>query len=594
MRRVLPILAFLLFESAVTLLFAQGGHDYVDLGLSVNWATCNVGADKPEDSGDFFAWGETSPYYESLDPLVWKEGKERGYNRNSASDNYNDRGSVFGTKQPAPASTSAKYSIETGAKQQLDPEDDAAHVNWGGSWRMPTMEECQELIDNCTWEATARNGVKGYEVKSKTNGNSIFLPAAGNYVGISNNPTIILDDENNPDAGQKIYLGCYWSATLSPNYSYRASYLLFTINEWNNILKVEVLEREYGCPIRPVCPKFFTQDIPEAGDWISGVVSDSLGPLAKVSVMELDTACIIIKTVPTSSEGLFSLLLINPNDSLRFSFDGYYDVTVPVDRLRYEITLQLDRTPKPDPRSLIRYGTGTEADHEYVDMGLSVKWATCNVGAEYPDDYGDYFAWGEISPYYESQDPLVWKEGAEKGYDNYTFNYSYDEKSRVRLYYGTPEILHVEYHKYKVDGKTQLDLENDAAHMNWGGAWRMPTDNEFKELIDSCTCTYSEMNGVSGYTFKSKITGNSVFFPGAGYYNGTKFFPIEKYEGGGRKSYGGVYWSSSLSTGYSHRASCLDLVRNRWSHVEERMVETYVTRNIMLRQVGTPIRPVCP
>lgn len=338
----------------------------------------------------------------------------------------------------------------------------------------------------------------------------------------------------------------------------------------------------------------FAQDMPEAGDWISGVVSDSLGPLAKVRVMEQDSAGNIIKKVPTSSEGLFSLLLINPNDSLRFSFDGYYDVTVPVDRVRYEITLQLDRTPIPDPRSLIQYGTGAEAGHEYVDMGLSVKWATCNVGAEYPDDFGDYYAWGEISPYYESQDPLVWKEGAEKGYDNYTFNYSYDEKSKVRLYYGTPEILHVEYHKYKVDGKTQLDPENDAAHMNWGGAWRMPTDNEFKELIDSCTCTFSEMNGVSGYTFKSKITGNSIFFPGAGYYNGTKFVPFEKNEGGGRKSYGGVYWSSSLSTGYSHRASCLEMVRNRWNHVEERMVETYITRNIMLRQVGTPIRPVCP
>lgn len=255
MKKVLPVLAFLLFESAVISALAQSeaGHEFVDLGLSVKWATCNIGADKPEDSGDFFAWGETSPYYESLDPLVWKEGKERGYNRNSASDNYNDRSIVFGTKQPAPASTSAKYSIETGAKQQLDPEDDAAHVNWGDNWRMPTIEECQELIDNCTWKATTRNGVKGYDVISKTNGNSIFIPTAGTYVGFSNTPTIILDDENNPDAGQKIYPGCYWSATLSPNYSYRASYLLFTISEWNNILKVDVLEREYGCPIRPVC-----------------------------------------------------------------------------------------------------------------------------------------------------------------------------------------------------------------------------------------------------------------------------------------------------------------------------------------------------
>ena len=259
MRKFLPVSVssfLLLLESAVISALAQSeaGHVYVDLGLSVKWATCNIGADKPEDSGDFFAWGEISPYYESLDPLVWKEGKESGYNRNSASDNYNDRGIVFGTKRPAPASTSAKYSIETGAKQQLDPEDDAAHVNWGGGWRIPTMEECQELVDNCTWEATTRNGVKGFEVKSKTNGNSIFIPAAGIFVGIiSNNPSIIiLDDGNNPDAGKKIYIACYWSATLSPNYSYRASYI--TINEWNIAPKVDALEREYGCPVRPVCP----------------------------------------------------------------------------------------------------------------------------------------------------------------------------------------------------------------------------------------------------------------------------------------------------------------------------------------------------
>jgi hypothetical protein len=243
MKKVLPVLAFLLFESAVISALAQSeaGHEFVDLGLSVKWATCNIGADKPEDFGDYFAWGETSPYYESLDPLLWKEGKERGYNRNSASDNYNDRSVVFGTKQPAPASTSAKYSIETGAKQQLDPEDDAAHVNWGGNWRMPTMEECQELVDGCIWNATIRNGVNGYKVKSKTNGNSIFIPAAEYYIGI----------RYNLDYDKEQCMGYYWSSTLSPNYSYRASFISFST--MYSKYGVDVQEREYGCPVRPVC-----------------------------------------------------------------------------------------------------------------------------------------------------------------------------------------------------------------------------------------------------------------------------------------------------------------------------------------------------
>lgn len=230
------------------------------------------------------------------------------------------------------------------------------------------------------------------------------------------------------------------------------------------------------------------------------------------------------------------------------------------------------------------------AGHEYVDMGLSVKWATCNVGAEHPEDFGDYFAWGEISPFYESLDPLVWKEGAERGYAEYSYS---DEKSRYSTI-GYHTILHVEYHKYSVGGKMLLDPEDDAAHVNWGEAWRMPTEKEFKELIDSCTCDISRMNGVVGYTFKSNINGNSIFLPGAGLFNETHFRPYDKDEGGGRKSYGGVYWSSSLSAGYSHRASCLEITRTGWNREEHRLEKTSVKINVMLRYAGAPVRPVCP
>lgn len=111
----------------------SGGHDCVDLGLSVKWATCNVGATSPEDYGDYYQWGAIEP--------------------NAV---YAAVGDISGD---------AKY--------------DAATANWGGSWRMPTEEELQELIDDCTWTCTERNGVNGCEVKSKKNGNSIFLPAAG-------------------------------------------------------------------------------------------------------------------------------------------------------------------------------------------------------------------------------------------------------------------------------------------------------------------------------------------------------------------------------------------------------------------------------
>ena len=113
------------------------GHEYVDLGLSVLWATCNVGAVNPYNPGDHFAWGEV---------------KTKANYNSSKSETYGKSQYVF---------------------------RDAATYNWGNSWRMPTKAECQELVDNCTWQWTAIGDHKGHRVTSKKNGNSIFLPAAG-------------------------------------------------------------------------------------------------------------------------------------------------------------------------------------------------------------------------------------------------------------------------------------------------------------------------------------------------------------------------------------------------------------------------------
>ncbi|MBO4417455.1 MAG: hypothetical protein J5801_04990 [Bacteroidales bacterium] len=163
----------------------------VDLGLTsgLKWATCNIGANAPEEYGDYFAWGETEPYYSSQDPLVWKEGKEGGYNRDSHNrDNIGDN--AF-----------------------LDAEDDAATVNWGDTWRMPTLEEWEELIDECTWTWTTQNEVNGYLVTSNTNGNSIFLPAAG-----------CRSDTDLYFAGS---LGGYWSSSLEADNPDLACYVSF-------------------------------------------------------------------------------------------------------------------------------------------------------------------------------------------------------------------------------------------------------------------------------------------------------------------------------------------------------------------------------
>ena len=187
-------------------------HEYVDLGLpsGLKWATYNVGASSPEDFGDYYAWGETKPYYTSralfyYDPPVnYKNGKT-GYNW--ASYKWCSNGSL---------KELTKYTYDGGVttesnndppfvgdnKTTLEPADDAAAVNWGESWRMPTVEELNELSRYCTWISTTSSGVSGYLVVSKTNGNSIFLPRAG---CLSNGHFEFFDD-------------CYWSSSLSEDY----------------------------------------------------------------------------------------------------------------------------------------------------------------------------------------------------------------------------------------------------------------------------------------------------------------------------------------------------------------------------------------
>ena len=169
------------------------GHDYVDLGLSVKWATCNIGASSPSDYGDYFAWGEAKTKSEYIE-------------KNSTTFKKNHY--VF---------------------------NDAARTNWGSTWRVPTIAECQELVDNCTWQWTTVGGHKGYRVTSKKNGNSIFLPAAGARYS----------------TGQ-VYgtaeCGHYWSSSLYDKHSYSARCLEFGSSDHS----ADSFPRFSGLSIRPV------------------------------------------------------------------------------------------------------------------------------------------------------------------------------------------------------------------------------------------------------------------------------------------------------------------------------------------------------
>ena len=188
---------------------SENVHQSVDLGLSVRWATCNVGATNPEDFGDYFAWGETVP----KEDYSWETYR---------------LGDFYGNNF-------IKYNSSDGLTV-LEFSDDAATVNWGCEWRMPTISEIQELKDNCTWTWTTENGVYGYRVTSHSNTNSIFLPAAGYRIGTTTN--------NDID-------GCYWSSSLYTDDIISAWYLYFYNN--NNIFDNFYYGRFSGHVVRPVC-----------------------------------------------------------------------------------------------------------------------------------------------------------------------------------------------------------------------------------------------------------------------------------------------------------------------------------------------------
>ena len=327
------------------------GHDYVDLGLSVMWATCNIGASSPSDYGDYFAWGEAET--------------KTAY-----------------TKENCATCGKSTYTFL-----------DAASIHWGSAWRMPTKEDINELISKCKWIPANIDGHKGF-LGFGPNGNSIFLPSAGDRDGTSLENT------------EK--LSRYWSSSL-----------------WGK-------DSEYACSIKH---------------------SDDEH-----------------KTIGYSR---FAGLPIRPVSS----------------------TSEQENNKRPT--------SGQISGHDYVDLGLSVKWATCNVGANSPSDYGHYFAWGESktkSSYTEDNSDTYKKK-------KYTFQ--------------------------------------DAATINWGMNWRMPTEAEFQELLSNCTWTWITQDGHKGCKVTSKKNGNSIFLPAAG-----RMCDLLPSTAGTW----GLYWSSSPNESHNKQA----------------------------------------
>jgi len=245
-----------------------------------------------------------------------------------------------------------------------------------------------------------------------------------------------------------------------------------------------------------------------------------------------------------------SKILVNGKEF--FSDDKQWELT--------QLTAEMiEKVKAYEKQSDLSQYTGIDIVHEYVDLGVSVKWATCNVGASKPEEVGGLYAWGEIET---------------------KLNYSYS------TYKFSVDGVRGNYTKYcSDDNKTVLDLDDDVAHVKWGGSWRMPTGAEMDELRKECKWTWTEENGVNGYRVSGKKEGfedNSIFLPVNAFNDSTAIAR-------GQYPEFGIYWSSSLS----HDAA--SFLMGGWDHANGWwFCRDAPMGNGSYRNEGRSVRPVCP
>ena len=312
----------------------------IDLGLpsGMLWACCNVGANKPEAYGSYYAWGET----EEKDTYDWSSYAHCDGSQITCHDLGND---IRGTQY------------------------DVAQIQWGGTWLLPTQEHIEELLNNCTHEWTMLNGVKGVKFTSKTNGSSIFLPAAGKRY-----------DSVLGETGVK---GNYWTSTQDSSNAFAYCLCFDAV-----LTYCSDLPRNNGVSIRPVIAVCDSLQISSTelslivGEQGTVEINSGSGNyIEQSSDANVATATLSGDTVTVTAVG-----------------EGIATITV-TDRIsRQTAAIEVTVLPKP---------ICPDGNHPHmIDLGLpsGTKWACCNVGVSSPEGYGGYFAWGET----EEKDTYDW------------------------------------------------------------------------------------------------------------------------------------------------------------------------------------------
>ena len=482
----------------------------VDLGLSVKWATFNVGATSPYEAGYYYAWGNTVP----------RDTSNYGYSK--WEDGYKNNMLI------------------------LDPEDDVAQVKWRGEWRTPTFEEFKELELNCDVSHTVIDGIDGYIFQSRIEGytdNYIFLPAFGCYWDKKINYWGNMYMTSSYEYGDDLYGGVIYQFESSSNYNYINSNKYHYHGFWASM----------GSQVRPVCPSEQYKDMDVT----------SLSFNKDTVIIRIDSYNNVYYNVKMNDILVYRSIkwdfsdssIVSINNSINnYNKNGYY---LELKGLKTgTTTIKASYNGLQDSCVVIVQG------YRYVDLGGSVYWATSNVGANEPWEYGNYYAWAEI----ETKD--TFSMDTYKWYFGSTYYRGGIQVKKITKYCNSPEMSYTN----NPDNIYTIEFKDDIARIEGGGNWRMPTREELKWLVDNCRWEGTTNNNVRGYMVYSKTNGNSIFLPAAGYYSGNK-----------KKDVGGAcrYWSSGLSNSYDgNQPDCYAISSNGQSIMR------------IVRWVGLPIRAV--
>ena len=418
----------------------DGNHPHmIDLGLpsGVKWACCNIGASKPEQTGDYYAWGETTP----------------NWYRDSGAYSMDVSGVTGGFKF-----IMTKYCTDSNLgtvdnKISLELADDVAHVKLGGNKRMPTIEEFNELISNCTSENTTLNNVKVRKFTGP-NGSSIYLPTTGEWKYGE------LDEVNN--------VGVYWSRSLHTIFNQGAKNIFF--NDYYE--PEESWSERYKCkPVRAV--------MAPADNNQTGLVDFRLSDNSPLNIGIGENKTVNIQ----AGNGVYSYsTTIQGMATVQFNANSFVVTGLSAGTTTLIVT---DKRSGQDIMLQLTIGSVHETPAEAIDLGLpsGTKWASHNIGANRPEEAGSYFAWGETT----EKDAYNW--------DSYLYG---------RDQFDVDDI-----------GKDIAGTSYDVAHEKWGGTWRLPTEKQCNELAIHCTAEWTTVNGVNCQKLTGP-NGNHIILPASG------------------------------------------------------------------------------